>query len=133
MARTVFHDDIFEKDTFMNQKQLKPFAWGAAAGAVTLAIVMFSTGLAVTSVSAEKNAKMMSQAAVVENLASICVAQFEGTADRQDKLDKLAATDSWNRPGFVSEQGWATMPGSDTPAAYQVASECAVRLAKLQG
>lgn len=115
----------------MNTRNVKPFVWGAAAGAVVLAIVMFSTGLAVTGQSAERNARMMSQAAVTENLAAICVAQFKDTSDREEKLNKLVATDAWKRPSYVSDQGWATMPGSDSPTTL-VANECATRLANME-
>ena len=115
----------------MDKTQLKPFAWGAGAGAVVLAIVLFATGTVVTSSSAKTQARLMSQTAVVDSLAEICVAQFEHTSDKDEKLSKLVATDSWKRGSFVSEQGWATMPGSDAPET-QVASACAVRLAALQ-
>lgn len=115
----------------MTKQQIKPFAWGAAIGAIALSIVMFQTGWAVTSHTAEANARTMAQAAVVENLAAICVAQFEAALNKEEKLNRLIATDSWQRGSYVSEQGWATMPGSDSPAS-QVASACAARLAKLQ-
>ena len=115
----------------MKRDQITPFAWGAVAGAVVLSIVMFSTGMAVTSSTSNTNAKKMSQDAVVENLAAICVAQFEGTANRDENLNKLVATDSWKRSGYVSDQGWATMPGSESPK-RAVANECALRLVKLQ-
>lgn len=116
----------------MNKQQVKPFAWGAVAGGVALSIVMFSTGWAVTSRTAEMNARVMTQHAVVESLAAICVAQFEDAENRGEKLSRLVATDSWQRGTYVSDQGWATMPGSDSPTSA-VATECAVRLAKLQG
>jgi hypothetical protein len=116
----------------MNKEQVKPFAWGAVAGAIALSIVMFSTGWAVTSSTSSTNAKKMSQDAVVEKLAAICVAQFERTDNRDEKLNTLVETDSWKRSRYVSEQGWATMPGSES-AARDVATECALRLAKMQG
>ena len=114
----------------MNKEQIKPFALGAGAGAVGLAIVLFSTGWAVTSNTAMTEARAMAQAAVVEKQAEICVAQFEGSPDKQEQLSKLIATNSWQRGSFVQEHGWATMPGSDS-ATSQVASACAIRLAKL--
>ena len=115
----------------MKKDQITPFVWGAVAGAVVLSIAMFSTGMAVTSSASNTNAKKMSQDAVVKNLASICVAQFEGADDRDENLNMLVATDSWKRSGYVSDQGWATMPGSESPM-RAVANECALRLAKLQ-
>ena len=115
----------------MKKDQITPFAWGAVAGAVALSIVMFSTGMAVTSSTSNTNAKKMSMDAVVENLAAICVAQFEVADNRDENLTTLVATDSWKRSGYVSEQGWATMPGSESPQ-RAVANECALRLVRLQ-
>ena len=115
----------------MKRDQITPFAWGAVAGAVVLSIVMFSTGIAVTSSTSNTNAKKMSHDAVVESLASICVAQFEGADNRDENLNQLVATDSWKRSGYISDQGWATMPGSESPM-RAVANECALRLVKLQ-
>ena len=114
------------------KQQIKPFACGAVIGAIALSIVMLSTGWAVTSNTAQTDSRVMSQRAVVESLAAICVAQFEHTDNKAEKLSKLAATDSWQRGSYVSDQGWATMPGSDSPESA-VALECAERLTKMQG
>lgn len=116
----------------MKIDQVKPFAWGAVAGAITLSIIMFSTGWAVTSSTSKTNAQKMSQNALVENLAAICVAQFEITDNRDAKLNTLVETDAWKRTTYVSDQGWATMPGSESPT-RGVANACAQRLAKMQG
>jgi len=121
-----------EKETKVNKQQMKPFAWGAVVGAVGLSILMFSTGWAVTSGVAEADAREMSRAAVIENLAAICVAQFEATANKEENLNKLIATDTWQRGSYVQQQGWAIMPGSDS-ATSQVAAACAMRLAQLSG
>jgi len=116
----------------MNKQSVTTFAWGAAAGGIALAIVLFATGWAVRSDTADRNARSMSQTAVTENLAKICVAQFEAVADKAEKLAALKQTSTWQRGTYVSEQGWATMPGSDA-AASQVASECAELLLKALG
>ena len=116
----------------MNKQQITPFAWGVVLGGIVLSIVMFSTGWAVTGNAAETNARAMSHSAVVESLAAICVAQFEHADNKDEKLGKLVAIDSWQRGSYVSDQGWATMPGSDEPTGA-VATECAQLLAKMQG
>lgn len=114
----------------MDKQQIRPFAWGAVAGAIVLSIFMFSTGWAVTNSTAEMNAREFSQANVLEKLAAICVAQFKNTENKEEKLTKLTAIDLWKRGNYVSKQGWATMPGSDAPTT-QVANECATRIAHL--
>ena len=116
----------------MNKQQVTPFALGAAAGAIVFTIAVFSSGWAVTAGVAEADARSMARTAVIESLSGICVAQFETAADRSAKLEKLIATDLWQRSGYVQDQGWATMPGSDVPSS-EVAAACANRLAKLNG
>jgi hypothetical protein len=115
----------------MNKQNITPFAWGAVAGAIVLSIGMFASGWAVTSGAADRSAKTMTETAVVENLAKICIAQFEAAADKAEKLAALKRIDYWQRATYVNEQGWATMPGSESGTS-QVASECAELLVKIQ-
>ena len=56
----------------MRKEMIKPFAWGIVVGAIVLLIVIFSTGWVVTSGSAKAKAEK----AVLDRLASICVARF---------------------------------------------------------
>jgi len=114
----------------MNKQQIKPFVWGAVVGGIALAIVLFATGMAVTGGSAERSAKLMARSAVAASLAEICVAQFEAAPDKAVKLAAMKDLQSWRRGPYVSEQGWATMPGRERGAS-EVASECAVLLAKI--
>ena len=115
----------------MNKEKITTFVWGAVAGGIGLSIVLFATGWAVRSDTAERSARAMAQTAVADSLAKICVAQFEATGDKKEKLAAMMKVDSWQRGNYVSEQGWATMPGSDSGTSM-VASECAERLAKLK-
>jgi hypothetical protein len=71
----------------------------------------------------------MSEQAVVDQLALICLHQFRSQADNVSKLSTLRGMEQWKREDFVSDQGWSTMPGSDSPAAG-VARECAKRLSE---
>jgi hypothetical protein len=116
----------------MNKDKVTTFAWGVVAGGIGLSIALFATGWAVRSDTAEREARMMSNQAVADSLAKICVAQFKASSDKSEKLAALLKTDSWQRGNYVNEQGWATMPGSDS-ADGQVASECAELLAKMNG
>jgi len=116
----------------MKKQDVKTFAWGAVAGAIVVSIGLFSTGWAVTGSSAEKAARMASQTAVTDSLAQICVAQYQVAPNRVEKLAALKAVNSWQRGSFVVDQGWATMPGSESGTS-QVGSACATLLAALQG
>jgi len=99
----------------MKKQYLKPFAWGLGVGAVVLLIVIFSSGWVMTSGSAETQAKLIAQEAVMAHLAPIAVAQFMQDPNRQERLKEMKELDSWKRGEYVQNQGWVTMPGSESP------------------
>jgi hypothetical protein len=108
-----------------------PFLWGAAAGAITLAVVGFNWGGWVTGGTAEKAAASHAELALVSALTPICVSQFQASPKAQASLAALKETKSWERGDYVSERGWATMPGSTAKPNRQVATACAEALDKL--
>lgn len=114
----------------MNTEKLKVLLQGAVGGAAILAIGLFWSGVAVTSGSAENMAREQAAAAVVEQLAPICVAQFSTVENRQELRKDLEASRSWEWAKFVKSNGWATMPGSDTPR-DDIARACAELIVKL--
>jgi pimeloyl-ACP methyl ester carboxylesterase len=107
--------------------QTAPFLWGAAAGAITLAIVGFNWGGWVTGSTAAKAA----DAAMVAALAPICVAQFRLEANAPARLAAFKEVKSWEQGDHVGKSGWATMPGSSGEPNRQVAMACAEALNKL--
>ncbi|NKB55522.1 MAG: hypothetical protein GKS00_04215 [Alphaproteobacteria bacterium] len=111
----------------MNKQSIKRFLEGAVVGGIVLSVLMFATGWAVKSSTAEMTAREQTRDAVAESLASICVAQFDASTDKAAKLTEMTALQSWTRGEFVAKQGWATMPGSDS-AESRVADACAVQL-----
>lgn len=112
--------------------QTKPFLWGAAVGAVALAIVGFAWGGWVTGSTAEKLAGSRADAAIVTALTPICVDQFQTSAKASANLAELKEiSNSWDQRNYVSEGGWATMPGSTTTPDRQLAAACAEELDKL--
>jgi len=104
--------------------ELKPALWGAAGGAVALAIVGFTWGGWVTGSKAELTANKRADMAVVAALAPICAANFRDGMDAAAKLAELKETKSWEQGSFVEEGGWATMPGTEKPFSG-VAKACA--------
>lgn len=116
----------------MKRQEVKTFAWGAVAGAIVVSIGLFATGWAVTKSSAEQAARMASETAVTDSLAKICVAQYEVAPNKSEKLAALKEANTWQRGSYVVEQGWATMPGSESGTS-QVGSACATLLVALQG
>jgi hypothetical protein len=100
-----------------------------AIGAIVLTLFLgFSRGGWTTGGSAEEMAEKSAQSAVVARLAPICVAQFNADGQGAVKLAELKAiSSSRNRTAYVTDQGWATMPG-ETAADRQVAAACASQL-----
>jgi alpha/beta superfamily hydrolase len=110
--------------------ETKPFLWGAAAGAVALAIAGFSWGGWVTGATAERLAGARADAAMVAALAPICVRQFQASARAGVSLAALKQVQSWEQAEYVSKGGWATMPGSKEEPNREVAAACAAALVK---
>jgi pimeloyl-ACP methyl ester carboxylesterase len=109
---------------------VRPALWGAAAGAIALAIVGFSWGGWVTGGTAATLAKNSAAAAVVAALTPICVEKFQQAAGASANLAEMKkATYSWDQSKFVEKGGWATMPGSTEPNSA-VAAACAESLGR---
>lgn len=111
--------------------QTSPFLWGAAAGAIALAIVGFNWGGWVTGGTANTMAAGRADLAVVTALTPICVSQFKKGADVTAQLTALKGVKSWEQGDYVGKGGWATMPGSTAEPNREVATACAEVLNKL--
>jgi hypothetical protein len=110
----------------------EPFLWGAAAGAIALAVIGFNWGGWVTGGTAERLAVQQSEQAMVAALVPICVSQFQKNPEASGRLAALKETKSWEQGDFVSAGGWATMPGiAAAEPNRQVAQACAEALTKV--
>ena len=114
----------------MDSEKIKQGLWGAAGGAVVLAVIGFTWGGWVTGGTAQKMAEEMAENAVVDRLAPICVEQFNQGSEKVQKLKELKDTSTWQRNDYVAKQGWATMPGEEKPDS-KVATKCADMLMQL--
>jgi hypothetical protein len=109
-------------------KLKKSVVFWIAIGAIILTIFLgFSRGGWTTGGSAEEMAEKSAQSAVVARLAPICVAQFNADGQGAVKLEELKAINSYQRAGYVKDQGWATMLGESAPD-NRVAAACANQL-----
>lgn len=108
---------------------LKPTLWGAAGGAIALAVVGFAWGGWMTGSSANEMAQQEAKAAVVIALVPICVAQSRADPEMAAVMASLQETTSYRRREALMETGWATMPGSEQ-ANRDVAEACMKELAK---
>jgi dienelactone hydrolase len=107
---------------------VKPGLYGAATGAVALAIVGFSWGGWVTGSTAQNMASDMARTQVVAALVPICVEQSKHDPKVDETLAKMKAAMSYRRSDMLMKAGWATMPGSNDPDSY-VARACMDTLA----
>jgi hypothetical protein len=107
-----------------------PFLWGAAVGAIALAVVGFTWGGWVTGGTAEKRATERADAAILASLVPICVAQFQKSPGASAKLAALREVRTWEQGGYVIGGGWATMPGASGEPNRDVAAACAEALTR---
>ena len=109
-------------------ESLKPMLYGAAAGAIAVAIVGFSWGGWMTSGSADRMASEKARHEVVAALVPICIEQSKQDPKVSETLAQLKAASNYKRSDLLMEAGWATMPGSSDPN-RAVASACIEQLA----
>jgi len=110
--------------------EMKPALWGAAGGAIALAIIGFSWGGWVTGGTAEKTAKQRVDTAVVAALTPVCVGKFQAGADASVHFAALKKISSWEQGSYVEKGGWANMPGGTTVNS-DLARACAEALGKV--
>ena len=103
---------------------LKPGLYGAACGAVALAVIGFTWGGWVTGGTARTMAADHSKAEVVTALSLICVDQSKRDPQLVERVALLKAASSYERGDLVMKNGWATMPGT-TEGNRLVAIACA--------
>jgi len=111
----------------MQSKKGPSFIVGAAVGAIAIMVFSLSMGWVVTSGLAKTSAAGKSETAVIDSLVPICLHQFKAHDNATSNLLALKKLDTWEREGYVSDKGWATMPGSTSPRSG-VARECAAQL-----
>lgn len=101
--------------------------WACLASVLLTMLLGFTWGGWVRSSTAQRTADLTARDAVVSRLALICVGQFNQDPAKDQKLPELQAATSFQRGSYVTEQGWATMPG-DEQSDRRVADACATQL-----
>jgi hypothetical protein len=109
--------------------ETKPALWGAAGGAIALAIVGFTWGGWVTGGRADTDATQRADTAVIAALAPICVAKFQSAPDVSGNLAALKKAETWTQGDFIEKGGWASAAGSSKERVSAVARVCASSLA----
>jgi hypothetical protein len=113
-----------------NKKIVKCLSWGIVIGIVLTLIVGFGFGGWVLGSTAQEKADQAAEKAVVNNLAPICVEQFQQDPAKEEKFKELEKISSWQRSKYVQDQGWATMPGREK-SDRDIADKCAQKILDL--
>ena len=111
----------------LQRRSLTRLLLGGALGAVATLIIGFYWGGWVTAGSAREMAQKSADIALVAALAPICVDKFQHSAEAAANLVALKKVSVWQQGTFISNGGWATMPGDDA-ATTAVADACAAKL-----
>ncbi|KQZ87108.1 hypothetical protein ASD64_06595 [Mesorhizobium sp. Root157] len=102
--------------------------WACLMTAVATMVVGFSWGGWVTGGTSQVAATEAGDTARGELASTICVERFNSAPDSAAKLVELKAiTDSYKRQQFITDGGWATMPGQKT-SERRAAAGCATTL-----
>ena len=105
-----------------------PALWGAAGGAIALAIIGFSWLGWVSHATAERQSARRANDAVVAALAPICADRFLHNINATANMAELKKVDSWKQGSFIEKGGWSVMSGT-TLYGSDVADACARLLA----
>jgi hypothetical protein len=94
---------------------LKPGIWGAAVGAIAMAIIGFSQLGWTTASTAQQLAQDRASTAVVSALVPFCVAKAQQDPDKTPMRDFQAEKSSYSRNDIVMKAGWATVGDATIP------------------
>jgi hypothetical protein len=94
---------------------LKPGLWGAACGAVAVAVVGFSQLGWTTQHTAEQMAQAQADTAVVAALVPFCVAKAQQDPNHATLTKFQTEQSSYSRSDLVMQAGWATVGGKTAP------------------
>lgn len=106
---------------------VKPALYGAAAGAIALAIIGFSWGGWVTGSKAEKLASDKARVEVIAALVPVCLDISKRDPQLAMKVSGLKEAKPYDRGDLLMKAGWATMPGAMEPD-RRVATACLEKL-----
>ncbi len=111
----------------MNKQTIKTVLLGAMGGALVWWIVLSAVFGWMPAGSAEKQAAERANTALLDVLTPICVERFQQDTEKVQKLLALKKVETWNQGGFISKQGWATMPENGI-SENSIAKACASQI-----
>jgi hypothetical protein len=111
---------------------VKPGLWGAAAGAIAMAIVGFSYLGWTTAATSQKLAQDTADTAVVAALVPFCIVKAQADPNLATLTKFQAEQSSYSRSDIVMKAGWATV-GGETTGSNALARACAEKLHVTKG
>jgi hypothetical protein len=93
-------------------------------------IIGFNWGGWVLGKTAENNATMLVNTALVKAYGPVCIERFKQQPNVEAKWAELTKVDTWRRESYIKDSGFATPPGSALPNAA-IADACADALSKI--
>ncbi|MGB6790502.1 MAG: hypothetical protein WBE53_03665, partial [Pseudolabrys sp.] len=121
---------LMEMPVIFKGESLTRLAQGAAVGAVATMIIGFNWGGWVLGKTAENNATMLVNTALVKAYGPVCIERFKQQPNVEAKWAELTKVDTWRRESYIKDSGFATPPGSALPNAA-IADACADALSKI--
>jgi len=111
-------------------ESLMRLAQGASVGAIATMIIGFNWGGWVLGKTAENDAALRVNTALVQAYGPVCIERFKHQPNVEAKWVELTKIDAWRRDVYIKESGFATPPGSTSPNSG-VADACAEALSKV--
>jgi hypothetical protein len=106
---------------------VKPSLWGAAAGAIAMAIIGFNVLGWTTAATSQKLAQDTADTAVVTALLPFCISKAQADPNLTILAKLQTEQSSYSRHDIVMKAGWATL-GSATAGRDDLARACADKL-----
>ena len=119
-----------EMPAMFRGESLTRLAQGASFGAIATMIIGFGWGGWVLGKTANTNATMMVNAALVQAYGPVCIERFKRQPNVEAKWAELTKVETWRRDTYIKESGFATPPGAEAPNSA-VADACADALSKV--
>ena len=119
-----------EMPAMFKAESLTRLAQGAFVGAVATMIIGFSWGGWVLGKTAENDAALRVNTALVQAYGPVCIERFKHQVNVEAKWVELTKLDTWRRDDYIKQSGFATPPGSTSPNPA-IADACAEALSKI--
>lgn len=103
--------------------------WSAIVATVVWTAIGFSWFGPGFNWTTQNSATQMSERAVQNSLAMVCVARARNSPDAEASIQELSGLSTWKRGEFVEKANWANIPGIESNTS-KIAELCATKLSQ---